>query len=437
MLLPMLLLLAPLPQPPSPRAPLPAHVLNLSKIRRNVETSAMRVPDYACLETIVRHGRQSPQQALRHLDTLQLEVGIINNKEVYSWPGAETFGDVRPGDLVSFGAVSTGEFMQLLRAVFIGNMSVITWHGEETLNGRRALRYNWVLPLLGFRSQVNLSGISGDVSLKGSFWADAGTLELLRLESQADEIPPMLPLARMATRIDYGKMPIHGRTVWFPQSAESHLLQTSGQETLNQIEFSHCRQYSGASTISFDDPAPTAAAAPPKPLERIDLPPGVTLNLRLDTEIDSARANVGDPITAQLTADAVLKKQVLIPAGALVKGRIRRLERSTELTPHYVVGLEFSVIESPTQRARFYGLLETVQPVTGLTTLLAKSGASSTHYSGTSSMQGFRLETGTTETLAFRDLPGVGTFFMSGQSFRLAPGLRMTWKTVQLPQSRK
>ncbi len=434
MLLLLFLLLA--PQPPDPKSPLPAHVLNLSRIRRNVEASATQVPDYACLETIERFGRKAATDPLRQIDTLQLEVGVIDNKEAYSWPGADTFEDVRPGDLVSFGAVSTGEFMQLLRAVFIGNMSVITWHGEETLNGRRALRYNWVLPLLGFRSQVNLSGISGEVSLKGAFWADAETLELLRLESQADEIPPMLPLARMTTRIDYGKMPIHGRTVWFPQSAESHLLQTSGQETLNRIEFSHCRQYSGSSTISFDDPAPTAAAAPPKPLERIDLPPGVTLNLRLDTEIDSTRANIGDLITAQLTADAVLKKQVLIPAGAIVKGRIRRLERSSELTNHYVVGLEFSVIETATHRARFYGLLKSTQNLAGLTTLLTKTGTSSTHYSGTSSMQGFRLETGTTETLAFRDLPGVGTFFMTGDRFRLPRGFQMTWETVQLPRAR-
>ncbi len=435
MILSAYLLLAPLLQAQPAQRSLPADVLNLAQIRRNVQASAMQVPDYACLETIERYGRTSPKRPFRHIDTLQLEVGMIGNKEVYSWPGAETFEAVSPGEIVSAGMVSTGEFMQLLRAVFVGGTSVITWRGEEELNGRRVLRYDYTLPLYGYRSRVNISGAAGDVSLRGSFWAGAETLELMRLESQANEIPPTLPLAAMVSRIDYGKMTVHGRSIWFPQSAELMLVEMSGQETRNRIEFSHCRQYAGSSTLSFDDPRTDGPSPAPRAIERLELPAGMTLELRLESGIESSTSGVGQTITARLASDAVYKKKVLIPAGALVKGRVRRLERSSELTPHFVVGLEFSTIENDNLRARFYGLLHSVQPVAGLSTALRTSSSKSTRYPSTSAMQGFRVEAGSSETLYFRELPGVGTFFMSGTQFRLPRGFRMTWQTVALPKS--
>ncbi len=428
-----MIVLAALAQPPQP---LPEHVVKLAQIRRNVQASVLQVPDYACLETIQRYGRQSVKQPFKHIDTLQLEVGVIGNKEVYSWPGAETFEDGAPGELVSGGTVSTGEFMQLLRAVFVGGMSVITWHGEEELNGRRAMRYDYTLPMFGYRSQVKLSGGSGDVSLKGSFWADAETLELMRLESRADEIPPMLPLAEMTSRIDYGRMAVQGRQIWFPQSAETRLVELSGQETRNRIEFSHCRQYAGVSKLSFEDVKVEATAAAAK-VEKVELPAGVVLDLRLETGIDSATARVGDSILARLAANAVHKKKVLIPAGAVVNGRVRRLERSGELRAHFVVGLEFTSIETDSVRTRFYGVLESAQPVAGLSTELRASSTKSKSFAGGMVTQGLTVETAAADTLHLREIPGVGSFFMTGESFKLPKGMRMIWRTVELPKPRR
>lgn len=414
---------------------LPPDVLNLSKIRRQAAAAVTRAPNYACLETVERYARDNPKAKWRQLDTLLLEVGMIGGKEIYTWPGEESFDDKTPGEAVTSGTVSTGEFAQLLRAVFVGGTSVIKWRGEEEVNGRRALRYDYTLPLYGYRSRVTLSTSAGDVSLKGSFWADAETFEMLRLESESDGIPPTLPLASMKSRIDYGRMTVHGKTIWFPQSAEMSLTELAGQETRNRIEFSHCREYTGSSKLSFDEPVQPSIAAPAQ-LTRIDLPAGVTLDLRLETAVDSTAARVGDPVTARLASDAVFKKKVLIPAGAIVKGRLRRMERSSEIKPHFVVGLEFSTIETETTAARFYGVLESVQQVAGLAHSLSTSSAKSVNFSGGMVAQGFRVDTGSTTTLYFREIPGVGSFYMLGAQFALPQGLKMTWKTLDPPKRR-
>ena len=427
-------LLLTLSAPAPAQSPLPPEVLNLSKIRRQAEAAVTQAPNYACLETVERYTRDNPKSKWRQMDTLLLEVGMIGGKEIYSWPGEESFQDLAPGEVTSSGMVSTGEFSQLLRAVFVGGLSVIRWRGEEEVNGRRALRYDYTLPLYGYRSKVTLPAGSGDVSLKGSFWADAETFELLRLDSESDDIPPMLPLASMQGRINYGRMTMHGRTVWFPQSAETSMVMLSGNETRNRIEFSHCREYSGESKLSFEEVTAETAVAP---VERIELPAGVVLDLRLDKAIDSSAVRVGDAVTARLASDAVYKKKVLIPAGAVVKGRLRRLERSDEIKPHYVVGLEFSTIETGRTVARFYGELESVQQVAGLARALTTSSAKSLNFSGGMVAQGFRVDTTSTSTLHYREIPGVGSFYMTGTEFKLPQGLKMVWKTMEQPKRRR
>jgi hypothetical protein len=64
---------------------------------------------------------------------------------------------------------------------------------------------------------------------------------------------------------------------------------------------------------------------------------------------------VGDRITASIEAPVSNHGAVLIPKGALLLGRIRRLERQSDLRPHYLVGLEFTDIEFLGQHARFIG----------------------------------------------------------------------------------
>jgi hypothetical protein len=45
----------------------------------------------------------------------------------------------------------------------------------------------------------------------------------------------------------------------------------------------------------------------------------------------------------------------------------------------------------------------------------------------------FRVYRSQTESLRPREAPGVGTFFMTGDQFRLPEGLRMVWRTTAPP----
>ena len=94
---------------------------------------------------------------------------------------------------------------------------------------------------------------------------------------------------------------------------------------------------------------------------------------------------------------------MLVPKGALVSGRLRRLEKYTGESPYFVVGLEFTELDFPGNRARFFAELQQITTPSGLQRI-AK--------------------------MATPHLPGVGTFSVRGGGLRLAAGLRMVWRTT-------
>ena len=220
---------------------------------------------------------------------------------------------------------------------------------------------------------------------------------------------------------------------------------TDRSQSRNLVEFSQCRQYHAESAISFDTDADatkdTSAATDTAAVQEIELPADLPLKLQLDTVLDSDTAAQGDPITAHLTAPAELKGKIYIPQGALVRGRIRRLERYPVEKPYLVVGIEFSEIEFGNKRAAFLGRLDQMDPLRGLIPTRmpdAKFDSSSVFHSRI--MDGSSLATSSTpvsETvrivnLTGLELPGVGTFALEGRRVQLAAGFRMTWRTVSL-----
>ena len=87
--------------------------------------------------------------------------------------------------------------------------------------------------------------------MKGSFWADPETFELLRVEIHADDIPPTLPIRDVVTRLEYARMRIGERDIMLPQSSELQMYRLDRSESLDIFDFTHCRSYHAESTIAF------------------------------------------------------------------------------------------------------------------------------------------------------------------------------------------
>jgi hypothetical protein len=368
-----------------------------------------------------------------------MEVGYIGGKEVYSWPGASRFEEKGLEQLVGVGMTSTGDFAGHVRNLFVNNSAQITFAGQPQLRGRNTFKYDFRIPFLSSGWTLQSPSGSGRVSATGSFWADAQTQLLLRLDINAQEIPPELLIASVHTQIEYGRVRLDASDVLLPQRAETIMVGSAGLQDRNDIEFTHCHSYVAQSEISFhSEPKEQEAKSANVEGRETALPPNLIIRIQLEAPIDSKTATEGDPIVARSQADVKWKNQILLPKGSVVRGRIRRLESYDHPRPYYIVGLEFTEIEVGDKRYFFAGRLEQFDPIPGISSNITdvrkhtslESTGPNIYVDGQQTVSGASGSILTeTQIIETRDLPGVGTVFIDGTSFRIDK-FHMQWRTI-------
>jgi len=404
-------------------------VLLLARIKSHMREELSRIPNYTCLETISRF-RKDPasdppsNKQLTPLDTVRLEIVYSNHREWYGSPGDRNLSVDNPVGFVGGGMIGNGAFALMLNNVLEGGS--FTYRGQETLGGRTAARYDFrVLRML---KPLKISILGGDamVGEEGSLWADPQSLDLIRLKSRVDEIPPYLPLLEASANVDYARMRIGDYNVLLAQQAGSHMLNIAGVESYNRLEFTHCRAYSTQSDIRFDaepeEPPPALPPGlPPSPSSPDaagqSLPALLRIAVQLTTSI-SDQDTVGTLIEGRISEDVLRKGRILIPNGSVVRGRIRRLERY-QGGGSFIVGLEFTEVEVRGGSLPFYADLlridknPRIQPTLSERVLVGDTA-------------GVQVRE---ETVTLPELPGVASFFVSGAAFTLPRGFSMVWRT--------
>jgi hypothetical protein len=416
---------------------LPPGVLLLSQVKRRIRQELEQLPEYTCLETVERSitplnapaGKPKSGQAkteLEPLDTLRLEVLYTGKKELYASPGARNFREEGPSQFIASGMIGDGVFASQLHAVFVSETALFTFRGEETITRERgwgrAIKYDFRIPVIHSGWHITLPYASGIIGEKGSFWVDPETQDLLRLEIHGDEIPPELALRDVVIASSYGRMRIGSEDIMLPQSAELRMIQMDGRESLDQFDFTHCRSYRAESSIRFETDAPVSKAEAPAPGAPVPvawetLPAGLIVPITLTTEVGND-ATVGMLLEGRVAAEVDFQGKPLIPEGAVVRGRVRRLERYPDFGGVFAVGLEFTEVQAGGRLLRFYADLQSTTGAPSvamdMSNMLEDAGAP------------WRAMV---KTMRMHQLPGVGSFFVRGTKLNLPPGFRMQWKT--------
>ena len=406
---------------------LPPGVLLLARVKAHMREELARLPNCSCLET-VRRDHQTAGGRMRPLDTIRLEVLYSDHRELYASPGDRRFDDSNPSAFIGSGTIGNGHSALFLSEV-VGQGSSLSYEykGEELLRRRRLARYDYRVPVRASGHTINLTEGSGTVGSKGSFWADPATYEIVRIAVEADEIPPTLPVSAYVTSIDYSHTNLGGTDFLLPQSADYSLVKFSGEESRNHIEFTHCHLYGAQSSISFGPSQGFPLFGTSSVLEtKRELLPALHVVVRVSTRITEKTA-VGTLIEGVVDGNVLHKRSVLIPDGATVRGRVRRLEWNEDHGGYFIVGLEFTDIDAGGTRYRFFADLEGTDGVPGLrqTIRTRKPPEKSQLRSGAETVY-------SDEILSLPDLPGVGSFFVQARRLELPPGFRMTWKTRAL-----
>jgi hypothetical protein len=401
-------------------------VLQLARTRQKMAQVLNHLPDYTCVATTERVAQGLKDRGLHRVDTLRYEVAHFGKKELWGWPGATKFQDTPLTSMVQNGTIGTGDFALHARTVFVDGNANVKFVGEEELEGRHTLRWDFTVPVFASGWNIEATGRSAVAGSSGSFWADANTLDVVRLEIRTEDLPFDFPVTKADQTIDYAQIRMGSANILLPQTALLSMELANGERRNNLTEFSHCRRYSGEAEIKFEAAATEAKVPEARNIAEVSLPAGLRVRMKLKTSIDSATAMVGDRVEATISGDVINHSAVLVPKGALLTGRIRRMERRDDGELYFIVGIELDDIEFPGHHARFFGSFNSLDSESR--EFQAFMGSTVTMTANDKLHDGMTIGS-RVGSAHLADVPGVGTFFMKGSSFRLPEGTAMSWET--------
>jgi len=320
---------------------LPSDLDLLARVRIRMAEDLSRLPNYTCLQTIERSRRRPAGRKFDPLDRVRLEVALVEGKEVFGWPGGDKIAESEITNLVS-GTIGNGDFALFLKSIFLGSGGTFRSAGETTLDGRRAVRFDYVVPLPASGYHLRVPPREALVPYHGAFWIEPESLDLMRLELVVDAIPPYLGVAAASDAMDYSRVDIGGSSFLLPQRSELDMTDLDGRENRNRTRFTGCRQFTGESTLKFGDVPDRTQEAQAAGKKIVELPTDFESDFSLLTPINPDTSAVGDLIRAKLPHDIRLPRQPVIPKGADLRGRITRLERSGD---QYALDITITSIE--------------------------------------------------------------------------------------------
>jgi hypothetical protein len=391
--------------------PDPAPASLLAGIRQKMRENLARLPDYTCQLNIERSTRAAGSRRTHAIDTVHIEVGYVDGKELYAWPGQKFEGQTLEEMVPAGGAVGTGDFALHVKSIFLSDAASFVYIGRGTGEDGETVGFRYQVTraksryLLGSGKQLEVVGYHG------TFWADARTLLLIRLEIEIDGIDPKLQLKRAGSTLRYGMAKIGEREFLLPSSSELYMVRTDDSESRNMTRFEQCRQYLGESVMSFAEPEVTAKG--PKAISAMELPGGLAIDVILQTTLAGERLAIGDPFLGVVSHAVMKSGTTLVPKGARVTGRVTRLGHTVMGRLSYqVAGIRLVSIEFADRRVDFRGSLESVGLAAAQITVAGERGF------GDSKGGGHRLE------------PGEGVFFFKGIALRIPAGAHMVWRTT-------
>ncbi|MGO4880757.1 MAG: hypothetical protein ACLP59_08050 [Bryobacteraceae bacterium] len=281
-------------------------VLAMSRATRAIGETVAALSNCVCLESVTRakvdkKGKVTEEER----DALQIEVTTIGDREWFSWPGSGDTFVKDPASLVGFGLMNTGQLTTDLKTVFLGGLAPRHFRSAGAFQGRPGFEFDYSISSAFVHYTLRSLKGATPAGMRGSFWIDQASGDLLALSTEASEIPPDFDMRSARTEVTYAPMYLEDLRVVMPQTAITRVAHADGNISINRVAFSHCRPYSSTSSISFEAPSAIAQApAPPAAPHAVPpIPAGLPLWLRLEQPI-TERTAVGQCIALIMEAEA-------------------------------------------------------------------------------------------------------------------------------------
>jgi len=229
-------------------------VLRLSRVKLHLRDNFQRIPNYVCREDVDRYRVAPGRTRAVPVDSVHLDVAQVDHKELLARPDAAGFEDRDLSSFVSTGVLGNGQFASQPMNLFVWDRARITPHKEATKHPATEEGWDYEIPAFLRGYEILNQGLRVSVGVRGTFWVDAQSMDLVRIEERIVEPPLESGMSASSSTVEYARMQIGISSVMLAQAAELIVVNLDGNQWRNEIKFSGCREYVSESTVRFGDP---------------------------------------------------------------------------------------------------------------------------------------------------------------------------------------
>lgn len=263
--------------PQAARLPSPAETSDLLKVTRSKTLEAVgEMPDFVVKQAIQRSAAYAGTGTFRNLDSLIVAVSYKSSgQEDYKLLSLNGAIQSNPQSKSSYeevgGTSSTGEFVTVLATIFKPE-SLTKFEPVETdvVRGRNAVVYEFWTDKEQARQRITCQNIltaSATTGIHGRVWIDRADQRVLRVESDATDIPENFPCTAARRNIDYDWAVIADDKYLLPLVSDVRVTVRDKDrlfETRNLIRFKNYQKYGSEVKIVEEDSEPVQEQKKPE-----------------------------------------------------------------------------------------------------------------------------------------------------------------------------
>jgi hypothetical protein len=192
---------------------------------------------------------------------VQLEVAFVGDRELFSRAGEARFEERPIHQMVPGGMIGNDAFGSHDDNVFSGDAAKFQYMGSCKKDGHKCFRYTFHVPQQSSQLLVKQNNSpDAAVGYQGSFWVDAETLDMVRLEWKTDFIPPSVGLSSVEKSMRYKLVRIGNSDFLLPHHSELASFDQSGNYRLNTMSLERCLEFTGESVVTYSTSTEGASA---------------------------------------------------------------------------------------------------------------------------------------------------------------------------------
>lgn len=208
----------------------------LDTVRQTALAHTNVLPDFICTQKIKRLAKLGEAGSWALVDQIVAEISYYGDQEHSKILTIDNQPASSKTDIEIPGFFSEGDFGNALYLLFTQESDAsFVMEGSDRVNRRKTVRARFFVPQANSRYHIGLGALQVTTAYGGRCWIDLNSHRVVRLESEAREIPPATLVKKASHLTEYDLVEIAGTQYWLPvrASVQLQIVADSGHQRLD------------------------------------------------------------------------------------------------------------------------------------------------------------------------------------------------------------